>query len=1605
MPTLTECLKTIGKDLSQEEIAALESAREKFARQGYEGGDADRAAVEDMLSGLEKESKDISSQVLKAQYDGRPIEDVIPPESKIVEPPANEIDPAAPQKAEKAFPDQASRLYSMGPGAVYGFEEDEDGNLTFDPEKAILGLVAGYAVTKGASIGITKRLRSGKGIGKFLRGGGRTKGKDSTRIVVKELSDDIVRPDWDQVGSIAEAQFKAEESLIDNWIAPEVVDEPISLRWRKSDDGYYGNGKMAFSNEAFPFGRNTYDIAGCGREAWATQVGIQQTGACYGGKCYAEVLAGSKGRGSVASGEMFSTSVGKKGEREAVIAYAKENGLDAAAEKYPDLVFREYKPGELKSAPEGKISVKKRTAEGARAAKVSTNLQPANGQDIRLGVDTDGSAWLSDPKVMDALLEANPRTLTVYSAAYHAPPPKHELAGRTIINVTVSGWHPLPETLARIEWAKRARDNGWNVILREVVADDKSFTKDIADLYNRTHQAILRTDFFVMQQPLHMGAAHGKPLDGMPGCCVGTPGKNPHTCDHCEVAEGLGKGFQRYWNIAEEGGKEKVLPDVSDYQGAQLKVDGGEVSVVGAKEPAFTPNPFVRVAKEALTNQRGETPEFTGKGMSQESNERAVQAAGRRTEKAQPGVDPRVTGRAVTSTGPVMEHAAAGPFGVAYLDFSTQEGSAPTVQQIQDFISEAGYPGANTVTPLRGGLSAGANKQQRFRIDLDQTKGYDSKKFVDDLGYSTKNLFGSQRGSVEIEGGVDPKVGQRAAVKGGQRAESGVPDTNIKGSGIEVDRVFDQRVDIGRKYAGNINLSRIIAEPADIQKIIAGTADEFATELEAARRGTVTWEQTEKDAKRYGLEDLLGRKMGQALNAEEIENARTLLVASTENLKRLRDVVTNPDTATDKAKAEFLQAFNLHYAIEMQVAGAAAEAGRALRAHAKIAQSDVLKTRQIKELIEGNTGGKLSADELADRLVGIESVHEMTKAVEKMRRATSLDMLTEAWINGLLSGPVTHTVNTLSNSLVAIMAIPERSLAATIGAVRRTQDGVSMAEAQSQAWGLVQGAVDGFKTAARVMRTGEPADELEKIEMRRFRSITAENVQQLPLIQKMAPNTLDQGGWLGKTIDFIGEGVRLPGRALMAEDALFKGIGYRMELNARAMRDAMAQNFVERTDPDTGKVISVRQQMSDHMAKILADPEKHAPDIHLAAIDAGRYQTFTKPLGKAGQNVQQFMLNAPLMRFIAPFIRTPTNILKYAGERSPLAIFAPSIQKELRAGGARADLAMAKIGVGSMAMLGAGWFAAQGRITGGGPVDPKEKAAWRAAGWQPYSIKIGDKWYAYNRLEPLGILLGVSADMTEIMGWADESVQPEIEKLHVAALAAISKNVTSKTWLQGVSEFIEVMSDPERYGGRWLQGYAGSLVPTGVAQIERAISPEMEAVYSLTDAIRARMPGVSSSMPKRRNIWGEQISTALGPDRSWGEAALSLVNPFYIADAKKAQPIDKELVRLGAPISKPQRTQSFDGVDYKMNAQEYDDFIVLMNTVKDDATGLPLRDALNHLVTKDDWYARSHDDDKTIQIRRKFNQAKKKARREIRKKHLVMDQVINRLGNKMKIGR
>src|SRR3546814_11173980 len=59
---------------------------------------------------------------------------------------------------------------------------------------------------------------------------------------------------------------------------------------------------------------------------------------------------------------------------------------------------------------------------------------------------------------------------------------------------------------------------------------------------------------------------------------------------------------------------------------------------------------------------------------------------------------------------------------------------------------------------------------------------------------------------------------------------------------------------------------------------------------------------------------------------------------------------------------------------------------------------------------------------------------------------------------------------------------------------------------------------------------------------------------------------------------------------------------------------------------------------------------------------------------------------------------------------------------------------------------------------------------------------------------------------------------------------AVAKNITSKTWLSGLSDFFDVLSDPERYGRNYVARLAGSMAgPAMVSQMrseERRVGKE-----------------------------------------------------------------------------------------------------------------------------------------------------------------------------------
>lgn len=683
-------------------------------------------------------------------------------------------------------------------------------------------------------------------------------------------------------------------------------------------------------------------------------------------------------------------------------------------------------------------------------------------------------------------------------------------------------------------------------------------------------------------------------------------------------------------------------------------------------------------------------------------------------------------------------------------------------------------------------------------------------------------------------------------------------------------------------FAGNINLNKI-DEPDKIKNVINEIAENNDMFMEA-RRGVVKFgsngEELRALAKETGLteDQLINRRKGTAFNAETAYAARVLNTESAANLVKLAKKANSVDASAEDLMA-FERAANRHVAIQEQISGITAEAGRALRQFREtVSTTEALRVRAIKDYIQ-NKGGKEKIEEMATFVSNLETPEQIAKFTKDAFKPKFKDKLQELWINSLLSSPSTHIVNVVSNAIVAATRMPEYAVASLLGAGRKGSDKVSFTETGARVYGSMYGFLDGIRAFKNALIDPQSVDDpLTKLELQRQNSISG----------------------------IKGEIVRLPGRFLTAEDQLFKSVGYRQELWGQAIRKAKSE----------GKGLK-------RAFEIMDDPAKNFPDIHLKAQDTARYQTFTNPLGSTGQYVQGIIMNHPWTRYIAPFVRTPVNIVKYAGQRTPLGVFAKSYKEAIKKGGAEADLARAKVVVGSTAMASIAMLANDGLVTGRGPSDYRERNVLRETGWQPYSIKVGNTYYAYNRFEPVGILFGLAADWTDIYKYTDkefaEGNKPELEKLATMLGASFTENITNKTFLTGVSDFINVMFNPDRYGEASFRRFLSSFIPTASYYVRKNNDPLIRDAQSVMDSFYNRIPGLSEELPAKRNVFGETIEFQKGAAPQFLGRLGETFSPVATSEIQN-DPVFNELVRLKITPSIPRR--DIGGV--KLDSKQYE---------------------------------------------------------------------------------
>jgi hypothetical protein len=666
-------------------------------------------------------------------------------------------------------------------------------------------------------------------------------------------------------------------------------------------------------------------------------------------------------------------------------------------------------------------------------------------------------------------------------------------------------------------------------------------------------------------------------------------------------------------------------------------------------------------------------------------------------------------------------------------------------------------------------------------------------------------------------------------------------------------------------------------------------------------------------------------------------------------------------TLTPELASEFHQAVALEGVLLKAAKGRQADIARTLGIFSQARQSTAQRG-QMLEAIVNESGGMTNAFKLAERYTSLNKGGRAAVA-EKTISGRLMDVWMTTWINGLLSSPVTHAKNIAGNTLFTAMQIPERAIASVIGKTRNVmfggEEAITGDEVYAQAMGMLQGLREGFDFGKTAFIKNEATDPFTKIE--------AARAGRDPFDVSFGDS--DFGKSLTNAMRYYGRLVTLPGRALMAEDEFFKGVAYRMELNALAVR-AGHQEYKKLIASGLDDATASAQSQATIMRILTDTPD----DIDEAAKAFSRTTTFTRQLESELQGAQR-ILATPLMKMFVPFVRTPTNIMLEAMARTPVLNFAsPRFWADFNTGGTRQDMAIARVTLGSGIIFSMGAYALEGKMTGYGPFRTEDRQALEGTGWQPFSfvfnkedvsdediarfseitkINVGpDKVYiSYAGLEPIATLLAIAGTAGEYSMM--EAGDADMERIMLGGSVAIYTYLGDQPMLSGVGDIVKILSSGSKDAPGFLYNLFAQVSKQGtefliggspagayssfLAGIERLVDPErsqvMEAVSDVEknpldgavkgfwEAIgyyRSRNPLTSDSLPP-------MLDTITGDVKRAGKGNLyEMFSPVKRSDGTTSM-AHAILVDYGIPQYFPPK--KINGVE--LNAAQYNRWIEL----------------------------------------------------------------------------
>lgn len=542
-----------------------------------------------------------------------------------------------------------------------------------------------------------------------------------------------------------------------------------------------------------------------------------------------------------------------------------------------------------------------------------------------------------------------------------------------------------------------------------------------------------------------------------------------------------------------------------------------------------------------------------------------------------------------------------------------------------------------------------------------------------------------------------------------------------------------------------------------------------------------------------------------------------------------------------KATKEFIDTF-------LQAKSYATDTARKLQALS--INADPREQTAINAILEAVYKVNKNSDEIAKAAEGIDfnnaqQAAEFYRTFIKPKTSEYLDLIR---YNSMLSSPATHITNIASNAIsTAVLAPIEKVVSGTFDFLSPNR----IIKGKERTMFAGEG---GAYAKGYYSKLGEASTKfVDSLTGKNFNTNPDIELRDIPLFTK------------GKKAQFE-KALRTPTRLLEASDQFFTALTEGGEKAALKYRQSKGVNIVDSAID--------KQAYENAQYRLFRSPLKDPRQGKvLDSID----EVTAKIQGLRNSDNE---ITKTIANFVFPFVRTPMNILKQGVEFSPAGVTTV-------VGAANKTEQLAKAAIGSSAMLATALLVTSGNTTWAEPTSDTQKQAFKEAGMQPYSIRIGDKWIAYNKLPPQ--LSFPIAYVTSLHDAVKNQVltQGDLDSI-LTATAKYGKFFADQSYLKNIGDGLAaIQGDPERFAS-FVGNYPQQLVPFRalggwIARLSDPYQRQVNRDQSFWDQqvqqLMLSVPGASQSVDARLDSNGDPI-----PNQNREFNALS---PFKVTNANK----------------------------------------------------------------------------------------------------------------------